>query len=376
MRRRWWRRWPSAASLAPVSMSTKRSRRCIRACCRWTTWYCCRTWAARPRRHARPWACAWRKTSRLSSAAGHCAIPWSEAMRRDPALEQWITGFLQREQLPAAYRDTISGVLLPLAEALATRVRQSDSLVVIGLCGAQGSGKSTAAAVLCELLGRQELPALAVSIDDFYLPHAERQELAHRVHPLLATRGVPGTHDVELAQAVIESLADAGETAVPAFDKATDDRRPRPEWRRVSGPLRAVILEGWCVGARPQTAAELAPPLNALERDEDARGIWRSHVNAALQGPYAALFARLSPVVLLAAPSFEVVLGWRREQEHKLRDRLQREGGDASRLMSDAAIARFISHYERITRHILAEMPARADHLIDLDVSRHAQWRH
>jgi len=297
-------------------------------------------------------------------------------MPRDTALQQWIDVFLRREQLPAAYRDTISGALLPLAEALAERVHRSDSLVVIGLCGAQGSGKSTAAAVLCELLGRQELPALAVSIDDFYLPHAERQELARRVHPLLATRGVPGTHDVELAQAVIESLADAGETAVPAFDKATDDRRPRPEWRRVSGPLRAVILEGWCVGARPQTAAELAPPLNALERDEDARGIWRSHVNAALQGPYAALFARLSPLVLLAAPSFEVVLGWRREQEHKLRDRLQREGGDASRVMSDAAIARFISHYERITRHILAEMPARADHLIDLDVSRHAQWRH
>ena len=297
-------------------------------------------------------------------------------MRRDPALEQWITGFLQREQLPAAYRDTISRALLPLADALATRVRQSDSLVVIGLCGAQGSGKSTAAAVLCELLGHQELPALAVSIDDFYLPHAERQELAHRVHPLLATRGVPGTHDVELAQAVIDSLAESGETAVPVFDKATDDRRPRPQWRRASGPLRAVILEGWCVGARPQTAAQLTPPLNALERDEDAQGRWRGYVNAVLQGPYAPLFARLSPLVLLAAPSFEVVLQWRTEQERKLRDRLQREGGDASRVMSDDAIARFISHYERITRHILAEMPARADHLIDLDASRRAQWRH
>jgi len=137
-----------------------------------------------------------------------------------------------------------------------------------------------------------------------------------------------------------------------------------------------VILEGWCVGARPQTAAQLTPPLNALERDEDAQGRWRGYVNAVLQGPYAPLFARLSPLVLLAAPSFEVVLQWRTEQERKLRDRLQREGGDASRVMSDDAIARFISHYERITRHILAEMPARADHLIDLDASRHAQWRH
>jgi D-glycerate 3-kinase len=292
-----------------------------------------------------------------------------------PALREWVDEFLRRERLPEAYRHTINEALLPLADALAQRIRRSDSLVVIGLCGAQGSGKSTAATVLCELLAQQQLPTLAVSIDDFYLPHAERQELARRVHPLLATRGVPGTHDVELAQAVIESLAEAGETAVPSFDKATDDRRPRRDWRRATGPLRAVILEGWCVGARPQTAAELARPVNALERDEDADGRWRGYVNAALRGPYAPLFARLSPLVLLAAPSFEVVLQWRTEQEHKLRERLQREGGEASRVMDDTQIARFISHYERVTRHILDEMPQRADHLIALDAGRRAQWR-
>ena len=291
-------------------------------------------------------------------------------------MDTWIEAWLKRERLPETYRATIDNALVPMAGAIARRVRHSDQLVIVGLCGSQGSGKSTAAGVLCELLRLDGLPAVAISIDDFYLPRAQREELARSVHPLLRTRGVPGTHDVELAQAVIDSLAESGETAVPVFDKATDDRRPRPQWRRASGPLRAVILEGWCVGARPQTAAQLKPPLNALERDEDAQGRWRGYVNAALQGPYAPLFARLSPLVLLAAPSFEVVLQWRTEQERKLRDRLQREGGDASRVMSDDAIARFISHYERITRHILAEMPARADHLIDLDASRHAQWRH
>jgi D-glycerate 3-kinase len=97
-------------------------------------------------------------------------------------------------------------------------------------------------------------------------------------------------------------------------------------------------------------------------------------VNQALGERYAPLFARLSPLVLLASPSFEVVLAWRTEQEHKLRARLVGTGGDASRLMSDAEIARFISHYERITRHILEEMPARADHLIALDTERQARW--
>jgi D-glycerate 3-kinase len=289
-------------------------------------------------------------------------------------MRHWITRYLREQRLPESYAATIDEVLLPLGEQLAGRVRLSDSLVVIGLCGAQGSGKSTAAAVLCELLNEQELPAVAVSIDDFYLPRAQREELAREVHPLLITRGVPGTHDVELAQAVIESLAEGGTTRVPVFDKATDDRRPRQQWREVEGPLRVVILEGWCVGARPQTAAQLATPINALERDEDADGRWRGYVNAALQGPYATLFARLSPMVLLQAPSFEVVLRWRTEQEHKLRERLQQEGGDATRVMSDAQIARFISHYERITRQILAQMPARAEHLIALDASRRAQW--
>jgi D-glycerate 3-kinase len=289
-------------------------------------------------------------------------------------MQQWIARFLREQRLPESYAALIAEVLLPLSGQLAARVRLSDSMVVIGLCGAQGSGKSTAAAVLCELLNAQALPAVAISIDDFYLPRAQRAELARSIHPLLATRGVPGTHDVELAQAVIESLAEDGITRVPVFDKAVDDRLPRAQWRDVEGPLRAVILEGWCVGALPQSTAELKEPINALERNEDADGRWRGYVNEALERRYAVLFARLSPLVLLAAPSFEVVLNWRSEQEHKLRERLLREGGDASRVMSDGEIARFISHYERITRHILTEMPARAEHLIALDAARHGQW--
>jgi len=148
---------------------------------------------------------------------------------------------------------------------------------------------------------------------------------------------------------------------------------PRKDWRAAQGRYAIVILEGWCVGARPQSAAELATPVNALERDEDPQGIWRGYVNDALAGAYRRLFERLSPLILLAAPSFEVVRDWRGEQEQKLRQRLVRAGGDTGRLMDAAQLARFISHYERVTRHILAEMPARADHLIGLDRLRNAR---
>jgi D-glycerate 3-kinase len=290
-------------------------------------------------------------------------------------MQDWIGDFLRRERLPEAYRLTISNALDPLAAAIAARVRLSDCMVVAGLCGAQGSGKSTASAALVEMLRQQGIPAVSLSIDDFYLPRAGRIALAQAVHPLLITRGVPGTHDVELAQATIESLAEPEPTLLPSFDKATDDRRPRSQWRVVQGPMRVVILEGWCVGALPQTAAQLAQPVNALERDEDPDGSWRGHVNAALSGRYRALFDRLSPLTLLAAPSFEVVRHWRGEQERRLREKLQREGGDDSRLMDDAAIVRFIGHFERVTRHILEEMPQRADHLICLDEQRTAEYR-
>lgn len=289
-------------------------------------------------------------------------------------MSDWLAGFLDREGLPAQYVGTIDNALQPLARMLARRARLTDHLMLVGLCGAQGSGKTTAAAVLVELLARENLRAIAVSIDDFYLPRATRTELAQHVHPLLRTRGVPGTHDVELALATIESLAGEEPTLVPVFDKAIDDRLPRKAWREAPGRHRVVILEGWCVGARPQSAAQLAAPVNSLERDEDATGIWRGYVNTALAGPYRALFDRLSPLVLLAAPSFEVVRGWRGEQERKLRERVARAGGDASRVMDDAQLLRFISHYERVTRHILAEMPARADHLIALDRQRTARF--
>lgn len=289
-------------------------------------------------------------------------------------MDAWIEAYLRQERLPASYRATIEEALLPLAAAIARRARASDQLVIVGLCGPQGSGKSTATGVLCELLRHDDLSSAALSLDDFYLPRAQREELARTTHPLLRTRGVPGTHDVELAQAVIDSLATSEPTLLPVFDKATDDRRPRNQWPLFNGPARIVILEGWCVGAAPQSSAALVEPVNALEREEDPDGRWRGYVNAQLAGPYRALFERLSPLVLLQAPSFEVVYGWRREQEQKLRERLLREGGDTRRVLSDDAVSRFVSHYERLTRHILTEMPRRADHVISLDAQRRARW--
>jgi D-glycerate 3-kinase len=237
--------------------------------------------------------------------------------------------------------------------------------LVLGLCGAQGSGKTTIARALAERMRGRGVTIAILSIDDLYLTHAERQELARRVHPLFATRGPPGTHDVGLGLEVFARF-DAGEpVALPRFDKARDDRAPREEWPVVEGPLDLLIFEGWCVGARPEPEAALAQPINDLERREDADGTWRSYANEAL-ARYQPLFDRIDRLALLAAPGFDVVRAWRGQQEAELR--ADRPEGAA--VMDDAAIDRFIQHYERLTRHILAEMPARADLTLRLDADR------
>ena len=283
-------------------------------------------------------------------------------------MQDWLADFMAREDLPADFADTARRVCAPLADRIAAAAH--GPAFVVGICGTQGSGKSTLTAVVAHLLEERGLGAAILSLDDLYLTRAERERLGREVHPLLATRGVPGTHDTALGEAVLDALKGAGEVALPSFDKAADDRRPPADWPRVQAPVDIVLLEGWCVGAKPQPAADLLAPINALERDEDPDGAWRAYANAALAGPYQALFGRIGLFVLLQAPGFEAVLAWRTEQERKLRARLAREGKDPARAMDDQAVARFIAHYERLTRWILAEAPARADVVIRLGANR------
>lgn len=237
-----------------------------------------------------------------------------------------------------------------LADAILAQVPPAPRRpLVLGIAGAQGSGKSTLAAAIAR---KRDCPLL--SLDDLYLDSAARQALSETVHPLLRTRGVPGTHDVARGLAVIDGLA-RGPVALPRFDKARDE--PAPD--AVAGPAEMLIFEGWCLGAQPQDEAELIAPVNRLERDCDPDGVWRRHVNAQLAGPYRALFARIDLLVFLSAPGFEIVADWRIEQE-------RRAGGP----MTDDAVRRFVLHYQRLTEHMLHRAPEWADLIMCLDAQR------
>ncbi|MBV9511622.1 MAG: kinase [Caulobacteraceae bacterium] len=272
------------------------------------------------------------------------------------------------EDLPSGFETMVDQVYRPLADEAARRLARVPRPCHIGLCGPQGGGKSTGAAMLRLLLQARGLKVALLSLDDVYLTCAERLRLAETIHPLLAVRGPPGTHDVALLETVLAAL-DAGRSlALPAFDKARDDRRPKSEWPRFEGPADAVILEGWCLGAQPEPPEALREPLNALERVDDPDGTWRAYVNAAL-ARYQPTFRRLDFLIMLQPPGSEAVAGWRREQEAKLRRRAGSQG-PGLKIMSDAEVDRFVQHYERITRSLMRRAPERADALVMLDDAR------
>ncbi|MCS5594113.1 MAG: hypothetical protein NZ730_06180 [Porticoccaceae bacterium] len=277
--------------------------------------------------------------------------------------------FLQRNQLPDSYLDSANRWFAPLLKEF---VKPAQSPVIIGINGSQGSGKSTLADYLCTLLGERGLKSVSLSLDDFYLSHAERETLAANVHPLLKTRGVPGTHNIALALKTIDSLMEgAGQTLIPRFDKSTDDRHPEADCDRVTGPVDVIIFEGWCVGSKPQPEEALAKAVNSLERERDAEGIWRRYVNNALAAHYQTLFDTIDQLIMLRAPSFDTVFNWRLEQEQKMIARLENPtDGNHSGIMSETRLAEFIACCQRITECTLEEMPKRADHLFRLDSQR------
>ncbi len=241
---------------------------------------------------------------------------------------------------------------------------------IVGICGAQGSGKSTLARHLLQRLEDLKLRVCVLSIDDLYLPREARTRLSETIHPMFQTRGVPGTHDLALGEQVLDDLKSGKATRLPRFDKAADQPLPDGDWPVVEGPVDVILFEGWCVGAVAQADYELIAPVNELEQVRDPDGVWRRTVNDALKGAYVRLFARLDKLVMLAAPDFAIVRDWRTQQEQSLRHRLRREGRTGMRVMTDAEVARFIQYYERLTRHILKEMPERADLTLWLDAGR------
>jgi len=258
-------------------------------------------------------------------------------------------------------------VYIPLAACLAKQADDYRATRIIGINGAQGSGKSTLCKLLQIVLEKGFAKRVTTfSIDDIYLTHAERETLAEKIHPLLKTRGVPGTHDVGLGLQLLTDLRgiEAGESInIPVFDKSIDDRSAEEDFRQVTGPIDLVLFEGWCVGAKPQRGSALALPVNSLEHLEDPEQVWRRYVNDQLENDYKRLFREIDFLIMLKIPEISSVMEWRSKQERKL----AKASPGGHKIMDTAALQRFIMHYERLTRAMLTEMPGRADLVFKLN---------
>jgi len=306
----------------------------------------------------------------------HLSLTEAERRRAVQAVEQAFASTLESLQVDIGLKELFEQIYVPLAAWLVERQRGRSRPLVVGINGAQGAGKSTLFNLLEVILEEGfGLRVVGFSIDDLYKTRAEREHLAREVHPLLKTRGVPGTHDVELGIELLDSLIEAGPdtlTKIPVFDKSIDDRCPPTVWQEWVGPVDVIVFEGWCVGALPQSDEALQIPVNALETEEDAAGVWRRHVNAQLAGPYRALFSRLDLLLMLKVPSMQAVYEWRALQEQKLAERVQyiydtQQPTAHLRIMNPDEIKRFIAHYERLTRAMLEELPERADVCLHLN---------
>ncbi|MBC52531.1 MAG: hypothetical protein CMQ34_01715 [Gammaproteobacteria bacterium] len=286
----------------------------------------------------------------------------------DQVLSQW-QNLAHTDRLPPQWLADTLQYVPALATRLAARHTEQQQPLVVGINGAQGTGKSTLAKTIAIMLENQfRLKTTVLSLDDFYLGRQARLQLGQNVHPLLVTRGVPGTHDIPQAISTLQQLCSTrGEVTLPGFDKATDDCLAPASRQRTLAPRDVVILEGWCIGVPPQDSGALRDPVNVLEAEEDTDGRWRRHVNDRLAHEYQDLFALIDYLVMLKAPSFDCVLAWRSLQEAKLAAKHCTLQTGSSGIMTPDAIGRFIQHYERLTRHAFATLPGQADAVLSLN---------
>ena len=286
-----------------------------------------------------------------------------------PMIKSDYLKFLKRHETPGKPIIDKVGKLnkfyLPLSEWIYSVYIKDRKIKIIGLSGGQGSGKSTITRILKFILKKKYGLNLCVfSIDDFYKTKSERKKMSEKDHPLFLTRGVPGTHDIQLLNNILKKFKEKKfkNLLIPKFDKSIDDRSKKYKWQKIKKRPDIVILEGWCVGATHQKYSDLKKPLNSIEKKFDQKLIWRRKVNYYLKNQYKKIFKKIDKLVYLKAPNFSYIYKWRLLQEQKMKLTLKNK-----KTMSKQQVKEFIMFYERITKHMIKNFYKISDMTIFLD---------
>ena len=264
----------------------------------------------------------------------------------------------------------IKSFLIPASYWIAKKANEKKPLM-IGLAGGQGSGKTTISSILTLILKKYfKLNVFKISIDDFYKTRKDRKVLSITKHPLLMTRGVPGTHDIELMLKFFKKVKSKKFKSldVPKFNKATDDRYKKNLWYKLKSKPDVVIFEGWCVGAQAQKSKQLRKPINSLEKVRDQSIKWRLYVNNQLKTKYKTLFKQLDGLLYLKAKNFNILKNWRLKQERKLWT--QTKNKKNLKIMSSGDVINFMQTYQRITQQMFKDAIKNSSIIMNLN-SRH-----
>ena len=236
----------------------------------------------------------------------------------------------------------------------------------VGLAGGQGTGKTTISSLIRIILTKYfKLNVFRISIDDFYKTRKERISLSKRVHPMLITRGVPGTHDINMMLNFFKKTKSRKfkRLKLPTFNKAIDDRFTKKKWYDLKKRPDIIIFEGWCVGARSEKNTTLKKTINSMEKTKDQEQIWRKFVNQQLKSKYKNLFSQLNCLVYLKAKNFSLLQKWRLKQERKLWVNSKVK----SKIMSRGDVLNFMQTYQRITQNMFRFTPKYASIILNLN---------
>ena len=261
----------------------------------------------------------------------------------------------------------LKSFLIPVCFSIAKKTNNKKPYF-IGLAGGQGTGKTTISSIIKIILEKYfKFKVFKISIDDFYKTRKERLNLSKKIHPMLMTRGVPGTHDIQMMLNFFKKAKSKNfkKIELPNFNKAIDDRTPKKNWYKIKEKPDVIIFEGWCVGAKAELSKNLKKPINYMEKSNDQKLVWRNYVNQQLKTNYRKLYSQLNCMIYLKAKNFSLLQKWRLKQEHKLK--LKTKRASIHKIMNKGDVINFMQTYQRITENMFKKMPRYASIILNLN---------
>lgn len=224
--------------------------------------------------------------------------------------------------------------------------KDTEQPLIIYISGPQGSGKTYTTSKIYEHLVREygDSKSIAhVSLDDFYLTHEDQLKVNKQFkhNKLLQGRGLPGTHDMPLLNAVLQDIlarkGDEDDTEyihIPRYDKSKHNGEGdrSDDIMKCKAPIDICIIEGWFLGFTPLLSTEDEEPLLTGDMVD---------VNAKLF-MYSDLMWNNPEInslgIVFATDHISNVYQWRKEQEHET---IHTQGQG----MTDEEVEKFVDRY-------------------------------